>query len=77
MSLRSFLNWIDDDFNHTKPYSFVLIMGLLALPLAIAFLLDAPVTIVEIMRWVALLVVMSVLESVFFEMSLEIQNCSL
>ena len=50
MSWRGFWTWVDQDFNETRPYSLVLFMGLLSLPLALAFAFDASENIVESAR---------------------------
>ena len=55
MSWRGFWNWVDQDFNDIRPYSLVLFMGFLSLPLGLAFAFDAPEAIVELTRGFALI----------------------
>ncbi len=61
MNWKSFWRWVDEDFNHVRPYSLVLFYGLAALPLLFAFLFDAPRSVVEIARGVSLVGVMIVM----------------
>ena len=60
MNWKSFWRWVDEDFNHVRPYSLILFWGLAALPLLLAFLFDAPISVVEIARGASLVGVLIV-----------------
>ena len=53
MNWSRFWGWVDEDFNHARPYSLILFMGFVSLPLLIAFLLEATPSVVEIARSVS------------------------
>lgn len=53
-----FWRWVDQDFNHTRPWSFGLFAIVLAMPLGLAFALQAPVEVIE---WARLFSVGSIL----------------
>ena len=55
MSMRRFFDWMDRDFENVRPLSMVLIYGLVAFPLGLAFAFEASPTVIEAARAFALI----------------------
>ena len=69
MSMQGFWRWVDNDFNHPRPLSLALFMGIAALPLFFAFLFNASEQVIEAARGVSVIGVLIVLAYYLFRAS--------